>query len=128
MIVAGFGCRAGASAAALQAALDAALVTVRARCPGLPGPDVLAAALDRLAMLEPLADALGARLVGVDEVALRGQHTPTRSLRILAVRGCGSVAEAAALATAGPLSRLLVARHISPDRSATCALAQGSQT
>ncbi|ENO84722.1 hypothetical protein C666_16775, partial [Thauera linaloolentis 47Lol = DSM 12138] len=42
-----------------------------------------------------------------------------------AARGCGSVAEAAALAAAGQGARLLAIRHISPDRSATCAIAQG---
>jgi len=41
------------------------------------------------------------------------------------VRGCGSVAEAVALAAAGAGGRLLVTRHMSPDRTATCAIAQG---
>ncbi|MHA6346914.1 cobalamin biosynthesis protein, partial [Roseivivax sp. CAU 1761] len=39
----------------------------------------------------------------------------------------GSVAEAAALAAAGPGARLLGPRAVSPDGCATCALAQGKE-
>jgi cobalt-precorrin 5A hydrolase len=45
----------------------------------------------------------------------------------LAARGVGSVAEAVALAAAGPGARIVVARVISSDRMATCAIAQGPE-
>lgn len=62
--------------------------------------------------LRPIAPAL-----------LAGQATVTRSPRLLARYGCGSVAEAAALAGAGPGASLLLARLQSDDASATLALA-----
>jgi cobalt-precorrin 5A hydrolase len=121
MIVAGFGCRAAATPAALQDALQAAC----ARLPGDTRLAALAAPTDRLAQLAPLAAALQIPLVAVDRDALRRQQTPTRSPRCLAARGCGSVAEAAALYAAGKGARLLVLRQFSPDRTATCAMAIG---
>ncbi len=57
--------------------------------------------------------------------ALAAVTTPTRSRASLKARGVGSVAEACALAAAGVQSRLLRTRQISPDRMATCAIAQG---
>ncbi|HRO16470.1 MAG TPA: hypothetical protein PLL33_15800, partial [Paracoccus sp. (in: a-proteobacteria)] len=41
-----------------------------------------------------------------------------------AAHGTGSVAEAVALAAAGPGARITTRRVVSPDRSATCAIAQ----
>lgn len=125
MIVAGFGCRAAASPEALRAALDAALAAARIPLPMLAG---LAVPADRQARLESLAVALGLPLSVVDADALHAQTTITRSPRSQAARGCGSVAEAAALAAAGEGARLLATRHISPDRSATCAIAQGESS
>lgn len=52
--------------------------------------------------------------------------TVTQSPRVRAERGTGSVAEAAALAAAGPGARLLAAREISEDRLATCSIAIGN--
>ena len=125
MIVAGFGCRAAASPEALRAALDAALAAARIQLPMLAG---LAVPADRLARLESLAVSLDLPLHAVTEAALRAPTTITRSPRSLAARGCGSVAEAAALAAAGKGARLLATRQISPDRSATCAIAQGESS
>ena len=125
MIVAGFGCRASASPGALRAALDAALEAARNPLPMLAG---LAAPVDRLSKLESLAFSLDLPLHAVDKAALREPTTITRSPRSLAARGCGSVAEAAALAAAGKGARLLAARRISPDRGATCAMAQGESS
>ncbi|MBW6526093.1 cobalamin biosynthesis protein [Sphingomonas sp. RHCKR7] len=118
MIVAGFGCRAGATVESLAAALAAAAEGRRI--------DRLAAPADRVALLAPLARALDLPAVTVADAALAAVVTPTRSRASLAARGTGSVAEAAALHAAGPGARLLVARRVSPDRRATCALAQGT--
>lgn len=121
MIVAGFGCRAGADIASLRAALDSAQA-------GQPPVTHLAAPRDRLAALAPLARALDLPLTGITAAALAAIETPTRSAASLHARGVGSVAEAAALAAAGPGACLIVPRHIAPDRMATCAIAQGPET
>lgn len=112
MIVAGFGYRRGASAASLRAALAIAQTDA-------PPITHVAAPADKL----PLLAELGQPVVAV---AVAGVDTPTQSDASLAARSTGSVAEAAALAAAGPGARLLVPRQISPDRMATCAIAQGT--
>lgn len=121
MIVAGFGFRTGAALPSLQAALALAQE-------GHASATLLATAQDKAAGLLPLAEALGVPVVGVTPEALATMNTHTRSAASLAARGTGSVAEAAALAAAGPGARLLQPRRISPDRKATCALAQGPST
>ena len=116
MIVAGFGGRAAATPAAYAGALASAW--------GQQAVDALAAPADRCAALAPLAAMLGLPLFALPPEALAGHITPTRSTISLARRGAGSVAEAAALAGAGPGAHLLRLRHIAPDRTATCAIAQ----
>ena len=69
--------------------------------------------------------ALALPLIAVTPDALRAMETPTRSAVSLAARDTGSVAEAAALAAAGEGAWLIASRRISPDRMATCAIAQG---
>ena len=118
MIVAGFGFRAGASPDMLRIAFDLARR-------GLPPVTHLAAPQDKVAALAPLAAALGLPLSGVSPTALAAVETRTHSPASLKARGVGSVAEACALAAAGVQGRLLRTRHISPDRMATCAIAQG---
>ena len=118
VIVAGFGFRASADVAALEAALASAQR-------GLPRVTALAVPDDKYALAAALAGALRLPLIRVDPVALRAALPATRSAASLAARGTGSVAEAAALAAAGPGARLLTHRHISPDRRATCAIAEG---
>lgn len=113
MIVAGFGYRSGATIASLRAALALAQA-------GAPPVTHLATLADKL----PLLAGLGLPTLVADDLA--GVSTPTLSPASLAARGTGSVAEAAALVAAGPGARLLVARQISPDRMATCAIAQGT--
>ena len=115
MIVAGFGCRSGASEESLQAALGAHGEAVAA----------LATLTHRQALLAPLASALGLPLILVDPAAVAAVNTPTQSAASLAAHGTGSVAEAVALIAAGPGAQLAASRIISPDGQATCALARG---
>ena len=115
MIVAGFGCRSGATEQALRTAL------------GVHGTGVtaLATLAHKEALLAPLARTLDLPLILIDPCAVEGVDTPTRSAASLAAYGVGSVAEAVALTAAGTGARLIATRIISPDGQATCALAQG---
>ena len=72
------------------------------------------------------ADRLKLRAIAVGPEVLRGMAdgVRTHSPRVQALHGVGSVAEAAALAAAGPGARLLLSR-IASER-VTCALAQGA--
>jgi len=119
MIVAGFGFRADAPLSSLQAALALAQQ-------GQPAATALAAPHDKTATLAPLASAMGLPIIAIPPQALATAPTTTHSDASFAARHTGSVAEAAALAGAGPGARLLVPRHVSPDRMATCALATGT--
>jgi cobalt-precorrin 5A hydrolase len=118
MIVAGFGFRAGASLESLRAALALAQA-------GAPPVTHLATERAKAATLAPLARALCLPLAGVAADALAATTTPTESAASRKAHRTGSMAEAAALAAAGPGARLLCPRQISPDRMATCAIAQG---
>ena len=117
MIVAGFGFSTRATADSVKDAF------VRATKDGDVG--ALAAPADKIAHLTGLATAIGASLVPVDASDLTAQTTTTKSDRSIKERHTGSVAEAAALAAAGPGAVLLQPRVVSADRLATCALAQG---
>nr|WP_029625401.1 cobalamin biosynthesis protein [Sphingomonas sp. PAMC 26605] len=121
MIVAGFGFRGNAELASCEAALALAQH-------GHPPLTALAAPDDKAEMLAPLAERLGLALIGIPPEALTSVTTPTRSPPSLPARGTGSVAEAAALAAAGEGARVIARRQISPDRRATCAIAQGPST
>jgi cobalt-precorrin 5A hydrolase len=122
MIVAGIGCRRGASASEIGAAIAAALSRAGLQhdalgliaAPAMKGgePGIAAAATD-----------LGVPLVLVPQADLEaaGPRTATRSARVVALMGVPSAAEAAALAAGGPAARLLAPRiAVGP---ATCALA-----
>ncbi len=117
MIVAGFGFRAGASDASLRDAYD------KAR--GSRHATHLATAADKAEApaFRMLAEALTLPTVALTPAALTALQTPTQSPRVQAERGTGSVAEASALAAAGPAARLIGPRMISTDRMASCALA-----
>lgn len=119
MIVAGFGFRVGAGLAAVREVLVLAQE-------GHPPVTHLATAQDKTGALFPLAEALGLPVTGIAPDALVAVPTITRSAASLAARDVGSVAEASALAGAGAGARLLGRRHISSDRMATCAIAQGT--
>lgn len=118
MIVAGFGCRAAADTASLEAALTLAQE-------GHPPVTALATVDTKAPLLAPLAEALHVPLIALPRSALLSVVTPTQSRASHAAHGTGSVAEASALAAAGSGARLLNGRAISPDRMATCAIAQG---
>ncbi|MCB1396803.1 MAG: cobalamin biosynthesis protein [Rhodobacteraceae bacterium] len=120
MIVAGFGFRASASEASLRSALEAAAA---------PGPlAALAAPEDKTAApaFRALAEALHLPVIAVAPEALAATETVTHSPKVAALRGTGSVAEAAALSAAGQGARLICPRMVSEDRLATCALAEGT--
>lgn len=114
MRVAGLGFRRGASAESLKAAL--ALVGEA---------QALATAEDKVA--EPgfarLARELGLPVHAVSRAALGAQGVEG-SARVMAEFGTGSVAEAAALAAAGPGARLVIGRRTGPDGMAVAAIAE----
>lgn len=130
MMVAGFGFRAGASPASLRAALHRACMLCAIDAPMQHSLALLAAAQDKAgaACLQMLATSLGVPVCPVAPEELAAMPTLTDSPRVRAVRGTGSVAEAAALAAAKRLAcgepTLLHARAVSPDRQATCAIAR----
>jgi cobalt-precorrin 5A hydrolase len=117
MIVAGFGFRRAATAESLLDALD--------KVRGPQAPALLATAEDKAAApaFQALSARLGLPIHAVTLEALAQVETPTRSATVRALRGSGSVAEAAALVAAGPGASLLGPRAVSADRMATCALA-----
>lgn len=118
MIVAGFGFRTGATLDALQDAL--------AQAGGPEGVTHLATVASKSEALQKLGHALALPVVALEMEALRGVWTPTRSDRVAALFGTGSVAEAAALAAAGPGARLRGPRAVSADGTATAAIAEGA--
>jgi len=118
MRVAGFGFRA-------QAPLASMIEAVKAL--GFP-IDALATAQDKAGQSQArmLAEALNMPLLAIPGDRIAGQQTMTESPRVRALRGTGSIAEAAALAACGDGARLLVTRRISADRMASAALAEGN--
>ena len=119
MRVAGLGFRKGVKVAALREALDAA--------GGHHGLAALATISDKAAAgaLVSLAGELGLPITTVAADMLKGVETETRSERIAAAFGVGSVAEAVALVAAGRNARLVGSRAVSQDRTATAAIAEG---
>jgi cobalt-precorrin 5A hydrolase len=123
MIVAGVGCRKGAAAAEIAAAINMALFRS-----GLAADAVAVVATSAAkateAGIKGAAAALGVPLVPVPQGDLEaaGRRVPTRSERVVALTGVPSLAEAAALAAAGPAARLVAARVA--VGAATCALAE----
>ena len=115
--IAGLGFRATAEVASLRDALVAA--------GGMDGVVALATAEAKAgsAVLAALAAELGLPVLAVAPAALAAVETPTRSERVAARFDTGSLAEAAALAAAGPGARLLGPRAVSRDRKATAAIA-----
>lgn len=109
---------------------DATLTSLREALLAAGGPDGLAAVatISDKADAEPLrqlAHECGVPIKAVSADVLAGIVTPTQSQRIADTFGTGSVAEAAALAAAGPHARLVATRVVSQDRTATAAIAEG---
>ncbi len=122
MIVAGVGCRKGVSAHDIGAAIADALARagLAADALGLVAAPALKSGEHGIAAA---AAALGVPLVLVAKADLEAAsaRAETRSARVLALTGVPSIAEAAALAAAGPAARLILPRiKLGP---ATCALA-----
>lgn len=119
MKVAGLGFRAAADIDALRDALVAA--------GGSAGLDALATIMDKAeaAAIVALARELGLPVKAISNDALADITTATRSDRIDAMFGVGSLAEAVALAAAGSGARLVSPRAISSNGMATAAIAEG---
>jgi cobalt-precorrin 5A hydrolase len=126
VIVAGIGCRKGAAAADISAAIADALARAGL---GTQSLDLIAAPESKGGEhgIAAAAAALGVPLVLVAKAELEaaGARTQTRSERVLALIGVPSVAEAAALAAGGPAARLILPRITLG--SATCALAANGE-
>jgi cobalt-precorrin 5A hydrolase len=122
MIVAGVGCRRGAGAPDIEAAIRAALARAGVTPDALDAIATTAAKQGDIA-IDTAAARFGVAVILVPEPELRAasERTATKSERVLALMGVPSVAEAAALAAAGPSARLLSARLV--VGSATCAVA-----
>jgi cobalt-precorrin 5A hydrolase len=123
VIVAGVGCRRAISAAQVESAIEAALLHNRLAdhqlkviaVPAMKGTEagIVAAAAARGVPL---------MLVAQNALEAASSRTLTRSARSMAMMNVHSIAEAAALAGAGPNARLLAPRvAIGP---VTCALAE----
>jgi len=119
VIVAGFGFRHAATARSLADAL------ARAMGDAVPSHCATAENKHTHAAFRTFAEEAGLTILSVSAAELAAQDTRTQSQASRAAHGTGSVAEAAALAAAGPGARLLASRMISGDRLATCAIATG---
>jgi cobalt-precorrin 5A hydrolase len=126
MIIAGIGCRRGTPAPDIEAAIRTALARANIT------PDALAAVATIAAKhgeagIRAAAEKFGVSVLLVADADLlaAGHRTETRSARVRALTGVPSVAEAAALAAAGPAARLIGRRLV--VGSATCALASCEQ-
>lgn len=124
MIAAGIGCRKAISAAQVEAALQTALrlnALADSRLGLIAAPQIKGTE----AGLRAAAAARGVLLQLIPQPLLEAANprTLTRSARSMAAMNVHSVAEAAALAAAGPHARLLAPRiAVGP---VTCALAEG---
>jgi len=127
MIVAGIGCRRGAAAVDIEAAILAALARAGIRAADL-NAIATSTAKETEAGIATAASTFGVRIMPIAEAALKaaGARVATRSDRVLALTGVPSLAEAAALAAAGPSSHLIASRLV--VGAATCALASSGAT
>ena len=126
MIVAGIGCRKAILAAQVESAIATALRHSQIEADRL-GVIAVPAVKGTEAGIVEAAAARGVLLVLISQDALLAadRRTVTRSARSMDTLNVQSVAEAAALAGAGPNSRLLAPRlAVGP---VTCALAQGDE-
>lgn len=119
MRIAGMGFRTAAGTDSLRSALMAA--------GGTDGIVALATAAEKAQAQALIALAAELRLPiwAIAPGALAAVETQTWSDRVASRFGTGSLAEAAALAAAGPAARLLGPRAVSADGMATAAIAEG---
>jgi cobalt-precorrin 5A hydrolase len=124
MMVAGVGCRRGARAEDVQAAIAQALAVAGRTADALTRVATSAAKAEEPA-LRGAASALGLTLDAVPQEALLAAAPGclTRAPRVLEIAGVSSLAEAAALASAGP-GAVLLGPRVAVARAATCALAE----
>ena len=122
MIVAGFGFNSRAQPDSFAQALAATGYDGTLDRIATPADKADADPLCRFAQMRALP------VTAIPAAQIADTHTPTQSARSQSARDTGSVAEAAALAAAGPGAILIVTRHISADRMATCAIAKGADT
>jgi len=126
MIVAGIGCRAGATAQEIDAAIAAALSNGGLAKDAL---NLIATSSAKAAEqgIVAAASARGLRIMLVEQADLEAAsgRAVTKSERVQELMGVPSVAECAALAAAGNDARLVVPRVA--VGSATCALAMAGE-
>ena len=123
MIIAGAGCRRGASASEIAAAITAALASRKLAASALGLIATAQAKADEPGIAEAAAR-LGVRLalVPMDQLAAASAQVTTKSERVQELIGVPSVAEAAVLAAGGPDTRLLAPRIVVGP--VTCALGE----
>jgi cobalt-precorrin 5A hydrolase len=123
MIIAGVGCRRGASANEVQAAITQALAR-RNLAPAALGLIATAEAKADEAGISEAAAALGVQvaLIASEQLAAASANVATKSERVQELIGVPSVAEAAALAAGGTGARLLAPRIVVGP--VTCALGE----
>ena len=119
----GIGFRAAADLSSLQDALQQVLLLAGG------GIDVVVteSAKSREKLFREFAQVMGVPGLGITQTDLEQMITPTQSQRIIDKFGTGSLAEAAALAAAGPDARLVAERVISGDGMATAAIAESKR-
>jgi len=117
----GIGCKRGCTSEAIVALVERAIAA--AACAGTPAALFTHEAKKSEAGLACATEALGLPLVFLDGQVLRpaSLRAATNSPTVIAMFGLPSIAEAAALAGAGPSSVLLVARM--SNGGASCAIA-----
>ena len=121
VVAIGIGCKKGCSSEAIVALVERAIAA--AACAGMEARLFTHEAKQDEAGLANAAQALGLPLVFLEAEVLRqaSLRAATNSPRVMELFGLPSIAEAAALAGAGPTSYLLVARI--SDGGASCAIA-----
>ena len=120
MIVAGLGFNSKATPDSLADALDATGYATSVSVLATPEDKIKAP------VILDFAKSRGLLVLPIQPHQLEAAQTHTQSVVSRMMRRIGSVAEAAALAAAGPNAALLATRKISDDRTATCAIAKGA--
>lgn len=125
-LIAGIGLRPGTNEAEILACLDEALASAELSADAVQRFATLASRFNEPGIVSA-ARSRNAELVAIPDEALKGFEAAcaTRSTRIASLYGVGSVAEAAALAAAGPGGELIQPR-IATAR-VTCALARSAE-